>query len=650
MPKFSKYSKIFEPIKIGTIELKNRIEFTPLVSCHADADGRVTTELVEFLGGQARTGAGLINIGATAVNGEKGEDFLGAMSVTRDSDILGLSRLADEVHKYGAKLGVELNHAGRAALLDLLKGDALAPSSIPLPGKSRYIKEMDQRDIDQVINEFADCSERCMKAGFDVIMLHGAHGNLLAQFLSPLSNKRTDCYGGSAENRMRFPLEVIRAVRERCGNKIAIEYRISADEYAEDGMRLDDVIEFLKVAQKDIDMAHISAGLIVDFRYIKKCVQPSLIEHCINVPFSEKVKAALNIPVAVVGSISTMDDAEKILSKGKADVIGMARALLVDGATVTKAYRGQEDRIRPCIRCYNCLKEIFPGKPVRCSLNPVVGQEYKYRTIGKTDESKKVMIVGGGPAGMMAAQTAVKRGHEVVLYEQKAELGGLLHEASVLPIKEDLKRYTNWMIKETHRCGATLCLNTTVTKETVEEVNPDVLFIATGANPFLPPIEGINNPNVALVTDVDSKKVEVGQNVVVCGGGLSGTESAVCLAKEGKNVTLVDMMEPDELCKDVFLVNRIALMDLVEEYGVNVIGGVKIEKIDANGVHIIDKKWNRSVVEADSVVVALGLKSTTTTVNELKELVPETYVVGDCVKPKDIHNAIHSAFHFAVEM
>lgn len=223
MPKFSKYSKIFEPIKIGTIELKNRIEFTPLVSCHADADGRVTTELVEFLGGQARTGAGLINIGATAVNGEKGEDFLGAMSVTRDSDILGLSRLADEVHKYGAKLGVELNHAGRAALLDLLKGDALAPSSIPLPGKSRYIKEMDQRDIDQVINEFADCSERCMKAGFDVIMLHGAHGNLLAQFLSPLSNKRTDCYGGSAENRMRFPLEVIRAVRERCGNKIAIE-------------------------------------------------------------------------------------------------------------------------------------------------------------------------------------------------------------------------------------------------------------------------------------------------------------------------------------------------------------------------------------------------------------------------------------------
>lgn len=647
MPKFSKYSKIFEPIKIGTVELKNRIEFTPLVSCHADAQGQVTTELVEFLAGQARTGAGLVTIGATAVSREKGEDFLGALSVTKDSDILGLSRLSEAVHKYGAKLGVELNHAGRAAIIDLLEGDALAPTNFPIPGKSRYIKEMDQRDIDQVIEEFADCAERCMKSGFDVIMVHGAHGNLVAQFLSPLSNQRTDCYG---QDRMKFPLEVLQAIRQRCGNKIAIEYRISADELAPEGMRVEDTIKFLKVAQKYIDLVHVSAGLIVDLRYITRCVQPSLIEHNINVGYSEKIKKALDIPVAVVGSISTVDDAEKILQAGQADMIGMARALLVDGYTITKAYRGQEDRIRPCIRCYNCLKEIFPGKQVRCSLNPVVGQETKYSKIARVYEPKKVMIVGGGPAGMTALQIARQRGHEVTLYEKSDKIGGALHEASVLPIKADLKVYTDWLIAETYRYGATIITNTEVTPDLVEKENPDVLFIATGAKPFLPPIEGINNSKVALVSDVDSKKVKVGQNVVVCGGGLSGTESALALAMEGKNVTIVDMLEPDELCNDLFLINRIALMDLIAKYNVKIIGGVNVEKISNHGVHIMDKKWNKSVLPADTIVAAFGFKSVTEPVLALKDLVPETYVVGDCVHPENIHTAIHSAFYYAVEM
>ncbi|GKX27755.1 NADH oxidase [Vallitalea longa] len=650
MPKFNNYPNIFKPLQVGNMTIKNRITFTPLVSCHADAEGRVTTELVDFLGAQARTGASVVTIGATAIDAEKAEDFLGALSITRDKDIMGLSRLAEEVHRFGCKLSVELNHAGRAAHTDLLVGDALAPSNIPLQGKARYIKELTQRDIDDIINKFSDCAYRCMVSGFDMVMLHGAHGNLIAQFLSPLSNKRTDWYGGSLENRMRFPLEIIKAIRAKCGNKIAIDFRISADECTPGGMKVDEVIEFLKVAQEDLDMVHISRGLIVDLNYAKYTLPTYLSEHCVNAENSAKVKAALDIPVCVVGAVTTLEEAEEILEKGQADVIGMARALLVDGETVTKGYRGESNKIRPCMRCYNCIKSIFPGWPVRCSLNPVVGRETKYRTIQKSDKKKNVMIVGGGVAGMMAAETAVKRGHDVTIYDKANRLGGLLHEASILPFKRDLKRYLDWQVKNIENCGAKIILNTEVTKEIVEQVNPDALVVCTGSTPIIPPIDGIDGKNVISVFEADKGNVEIGEEVVICGGGLSGCESALALAQKGKKVTVVDMMPVESLCSENFIVNKIDLFDLLKEHNVKLIGNVKVEKINENGVDIIDRNWKRSMVKADTVVIALGMKPTVESVNELNSLIPETYVVGDCATVKDIHNAIHSAFNVAVEI
>ena len=651
MPKFSKYNKIFEPIQCGPMRLKNRIEFTPMVSCHADADGRVTPELVEYIGMQARTGAGLITIGDTVVDRTCGDGFMGALSMTRETDILGLSRLAEEAHKYGAKLSVEMNHGGNTAIPELLERDAMGVTTTPMEGKSRYVKMMDQRDIDTIVEQFVDCADRLMRAGFDAIMIHAAHGNLITQFLSPASNTRIDWYGGSLENRMRFPLQILEAVHKKVGGKIAIDCRISAEERIKGGMPIEETIAFLKIAQKYLDKVHISTGLITNPECIKYCLQPNTIEHCINVNSASRIKKELDIPVTVVGSISTLDDAERILNDGDADLIGMARALIVDGETVTKGYRGQEDKIRPCIRCYNCLREIFPGRQVRCSLNPVVGQETKYHDMPLARKSKKVMIVGGGPAGMQAAQTAVMRGHDVTLFEMSDKLGGMLHDASTLDMKADLKVYTDWMIKTTHECGANIVLNTKVTSDLVAQFSPDALFIATGATEFKPPIDGINRENIFFVSEVDSGKVETGQDVVVCGGGLSGTESAIELAKQGKNVTIVDMQSADELCKDIFWANRVSLMDLISENNIKVIDQVKIESFSDNGVEIIDKNWNRSTIKADSIVLALGLRPTFETVKELEELVPETYIVGDCFeKAKDIHNAIHTAFYRAVQL
>ncbi len=370
-----------------------------------------------------------------------------------------------------------------------------------------------------------------------MVMIHGAHGNLIGQFLSPLVNHRTDWYGGSLENRMRFPLQVIKAIREKCGRNINIEYRISGDEIIEGGQRLDEVLEFLKVAQKDIDIAHISAGLIVDTRYQQFTIPPYYMPHCHNVQYAEVAKKVLDIPVTTVGSITTIAEAEEILASGKADIVGMA-----DNNIVTKAYRGQEDTIRPCLRFIEGCGNIFFGKQIRCSVNPIIGRESRYKTIPKADVKKKVMVVGGGPAGMMATQTLIQRGHDVILFEKSGQLGGLLHEASALPFKGDLRRYLDWDIRTTMNCGADIRLNTEVTPKVIEEVNPDALVVALGSSVLVPNISGVDGSNVVTVTDVDTKKVKTGQKVVVCGGGLSGMECALGLAMEGKDVTVVDMV------------------------------------------------------------------------------------------------------------
>jgi 2,4-dienoyl-CoA reductase-like NADH-dependent reductase (Old Yellow Enzyme family) len=317
------YPNVFSPIKVGGLTLKNRIQFSPMVSCLSTAYGEVTTEYVDFIGMQARTGAALITIGSTSVDEVNGTDFPGEICVTRDEMIGGLSRVSEMAHRYGAKISAELCHAGRNADPHMIQTPyALAATPLPLPGRMRYVKEMNQLEIDHVIDQYADCSERLLKAKFDMIMVHGAHGNLVGSFLSPAFNHRTDNYGGSLENRMRFGLELLEGIRKKVGNKIAIEFRISGDELIPEGAHLDEAIKFLKEAQQYLDSVVVSRGLVVDRRYEFYTQPPYYNEYMHNVKYAEAIKAAIDIPVATVGSIKNIEMAEEILASeiGRAHV------------------------------------------------------------------------------------------------------------------------------------------------------------------------------------------------------------------------------------------------------------------------------------------------------------------------------------------
>jgi NADPH-dependent 2,4-dienoyl-CoA reductase/sulfur reductase-like enzyme len=434
------------------------------------------------------------------------------------------------------------------------------------------------------------------------------------------------------------------------GRDFGIDMRVSGDEIVPGGQKMDEVLEFLLRAQEFVDTVQISQGLIIDPDYMFHTISPYYYAHCHNVHYAEEAKKILKIPVSTVGSINTIADAESVISSGKADFVGMARQLLCDFDTIKNAFAGEEERTRPCIRCLEgCTKFAGIGWPLRCALNPVTGRELRYWDILPSTRRKKAMIVGGGPAGMMAAQTLRKRGHEVVLYAKAKRLGGMLNEICALAFKEDLKAYLDWDVKETMNCGAKIILNTEASAEIVERENPDILFIAVGAKPLMPPIPGIGMAHVKHVVDIDNKRAEAGQNPIICGGGASGLECALELAMQGKKVTVVDQLCVNEFAKDMSFITRQMLWNKLKEFGVKLTGDCKVVEFKENGVVVLDGNKNFSFIEGDTVVLAFGMRADTETADKFSLLAPETYLVGDCAGAANIYQANNSAFDYAVE-
>ena len=656
-----KYQNVFSPLRIGNVEIKNRIEFAPAVPILASPDGYVTRELIEWEKSLARGGAGIVTIGDSAIDFDYARTHEGQLNLGTDSVIPGLRTLVEAIHRYGAKASIQLNHGGRLVAPRLLNGkEPIAPSSIPsraeemFPGEEGrrkvHVREMNQDMIDQGINNFASACYRGMMAGFEMVMLHGGHGHLLAQFVSPYTNRRTDGYSGSLENRAKFPIEVLTAIRRKVGNKLALEYRISATEFVPEGMHEEETIEFIKMIQDKIDLIHVSVGLLTEPEHNPHMTPPTYFPHACNVHYAEKIKKAVRIPVATVGSISDLQMADKIIGEGKADIVAMAHAIIADPQIVNKTQRGELEEIRPCVRCTSCNDRTAHFFPIRCAINPVIGREVEFGYIRPAEEKKKVIIVGGGPAGMEAAQVASSRGHQVTLYEKEEKLGGVLILAAGLPFKADMKRYLDWLIKTTERHPVEVKLSTEATADTIKAEKPDVLIVAVGAAHQTPDILGATKPIAVWAGDVVMGSAKVGERVVVTGAGMTGCETALHLAQQGKKVTLIDMLGQSEIAQDVPIISRIALMGLLHKHGVEIKTEVKLEEVTDQGVLVIDKQWRRYEIAADTVVFAMGVKARSETVKALQGLAREVYVIGDCANPRNLMAAIHDAFNVAAEI
>lgn len=665
----SKYKHVFTPITIKGVEFKNRIEVAPMVPCMATPEGWVTKELIEFYRPFAKGGAAIVTVGDSAINWQHAMDHEGQLNLGDDNVKIGLDHLADEIQRYGSVISIELNHGGRFSNSMNLASKGLKPvSSTPKPaeideffsklqGKTpAEVEEMSISLINKTIQDYADAAGRCKDSGFKMVMIHGAHGMLPAQFLSPYVNRRLDRYGGSFENRARFCIELLDAVRRRVGEDFIIEYRISADEIVEGGMKPDEVIEFVKLIKDKIDILHVSVGMLPNPFTIQYMIQPLYLPYMPNIHFAEEIKKAVgdDLRVAAVGSVMTLDNAEEILSRGIVDFVAMARSFVADPEFMRKSVQGRQEDIRPCVRCNTCCGRSAFFKKTRCAVNPVNGRETQYPggKIPKADVKKKVAIVGGGPAGMQAALTAAQRGHEVILYEKEDRLGGTLNHAVGLEFKKDLKNYLDWIVNQTLKCGAKIMLNTEVTAETIKKENFDALIIAVGAVPFIPNVPGIDKSHVHWAGDVDSGKVEVGQKVVVVGGGLTGAESALALAMKGKDVTLIEMMGPEALLNGSSLINRFSLQTLLAKYGVKIVTNTKLEEVTDKGIKTINSKFQWKEYEADTVVLALGMRPRKDKVEELRHIIPETevYVIGDCNYIGNVYSAVHAGFDTAAEI
>jgi 2,4-dienoyl-CoA reductase-like NADH-dependent reductase (Old Yellow Enzyme family)/thioredoxin reductase len=619
-----------------------------MVSAHAHPfSGDITPELIRFIGMQAGTGVGLVTIGATPVDFDRGRDFIGCMSVVKDYDVPLLRLITEEAHRYGAKISAELLHAGPVAHPLCLQGKkAFVPWLTPGMDPEHF-EQINEAQMMEVISHFQDAARRLKDSQFDMVMIHAAHGNLLSSFLSGVTNRRNDKYGGSVENRMRFPLMVAKSLRETVGSRMGLDIRISSCEYVEGSPSLDDIVTFLNAASDYIDCAHISGGLITDPRYVRYSLPSYYRERNLNVERAAYIKSRIGIPITVVGNIPDIEAAEVILAEGKADMVAMGRNLLADPEMIHKTMKEKSEKIRRCLHCQECIRLAAQGSPLRCSVNPALGREIRYSRIEPAQVYKKVLIVGGGPAGMMAAQTAAKRGHNVALYEKNGYLGGHMLEASVLEYKDYHRKYLSWDVEETMNCGAKIMLNTAANVSLVEREKPDVLIIATGADYLLPPIPGLSN--ALSITDVEILKKPIGKRVVLCGGGFSAAECAVQMALRGHDCVCIDKLPEDQLHLDVCDMVKEDLRAEMDRLNIDLIDHASITNVGVDSVSYV-KNGKEATIPCDSVIAAMGMKPNQQMIDSLSSLVPETYIIGDAKAIGNIRTANHDGFNVAVEI
>jgi len=629
----SMFAKLFEPIQLGKMEVKNRIVMAPMATPLWSGDGTASERLRDFCKARADAGVGLVIVGATLVS----PGLL--QRIDDDKFIPGFRQLVASLHDAGAKAALQLYHMGAVeAMYSPEKGDqSIAPSGLPAYPGGPNCKEMTTAEIHDVVDAFALAGKRAKQAGFDAVELHAAHGYLIAQFISPLFNKRTDEYGGDVTRRCRFVLEIVKGIKAECGHDYPVIVRVSGEEYEEGGIKIGDTKLLARLLEEAGAAAvHVSHGTQVS--PVPLSLAPACYPEGVLVYLAEQVKSAVNIPVIAVGKIKSPHFAEKVLQDGKADLIALGRALIADPEWLKKAEAGALADIRPCIGCNYCMQGMIDEPMgVKCTVNAAVGREEEYR-IRKAEQRKKVIVVGGGPAGMEASRVAALRGHEVMLYEKQGELGGQLLLARIPPYKGDMEELRKYLVNQLGRLGIDMRLGEEFRVEELDRIRPDVVILATGVIPFVPQIPGIDGENVLTAEEVLSGR-EVGERVVVIGGELVGCETAEYLADKGKKVTI--MRRGKEMATSIEPMARPLLLGRLNEKGVEMVVGVRAyEQITERELVFINEHGLKESREFDTLVLACGALADDKLLQELNAKVTEIRMVGDCVKPRNLSSAI----------
>jgi mycofactocin system FadH/OYE family oxidoreductase 2 len=649
----SNLPNLFSPFRIGTLDVRNRIVSTAHQTLFGE-DHLPKERLIAYHVERAKGGVGLIILETVSVHpsyvGYKGEQHL---YLHNDEAVPWFRKLADAIHEYGAKVMVELSHGG-AIGKSSPDFPLIAPSAISREAVHEMAKEMEIAEIQQVVQAFGRAARRAKEAHIDGVDLHGAHGNLITQFMSPYSNERTDEYGGRLENRLRFPLEVIDSVRHSVGSDFPVGMRISGDEFIDGGLTLEDMVEIAPALASRLDFLDVSFANYSEYMGYALNMPPMYIPLGSFVYLASAIKKVVDIPVIAVGRINDPVQAEQILADGHADLVGMTRALICDPELPNKARENRVEDIRVCVACCEgCASHIVDeAEPMACIQNPVTGREREWASIEPARSKKKVIVAGGGPAGMEAAWAAARRGHQVVLYEKLEQLGGQVLIAAKAPMREEFGDIVRNLSRQLKREKVTIKLGVEASADMILAEAPDVVIIATGSTPYVPSIPGANGANVVTDWDILQEKIDAGRKVIVLDGEAHqrACSTAEFLADRGKHVEVVTRahyvgMNLNSMDKPLVL-QRLLQKKVVSR------PHTWVKEIRGNEVVVFDTltREENVIPNVDVVVLAIGGQADNRLYEELKGRVKKVCLVGDCLSPRKVENAIYEGFKTGISI